>query len=113
MAFYNLKNIPEELVTPEKSTALAKMITGGSVELAILRFSGGEGAKTHSHPQEQILYMLKGRMKVLTEEGERVIGPGEAAHFEPNVPHGTVMLDDVECISVKSVIDGLGHRPPA
>ena len=110
MPFYDFRDIAEELVTPDKSTAMARMITGSQVELAILRFNAGEGAKVHSHPQEQILYMLKGRMKVTTEGAETVIGPGEAAHFAPNVPHGTVMLDDVECISVKSVIDGLGHR---
>lgn len=111
MTFYNFNDIPEELVTPEKSTAMARLITGTQVELAILRFNAGEGAKVHSHPQEQILYMLKGRMKVTTEGRETIIGPGEAAHFAPDVPHGTVMLDDVECVSVKGVIGGLGHRP--
>ena len=55
--------------------------------------------------------MLKGRMKVTTEGKDTVIGPGEAALFAPDVPHGTVMLDDVECVSVKGVIGGLGHRP--
>jgi quercetin dioxygenase-like cupin family protein len=109
MPFYNFKDIPEELVTPGKSTAMARVITGTQVELAILRFNTGEGAKIHSHPQEQILYMLKGRMKVTSEGQDTVIGPGEAARFAPNVPHGTVMLDDVECVSVKGVIGGLGH----
>ncbi|WP_137389064.1 cupin domain-containing protein [Rhodoligotrophos defluvii] len=111
MPFFDFNDIPEELVTPEKSTAMAKLITGTQVELAILRFNAGEGAKMHAHPQEQIVYMLKGRMKVMTEGSETIIGPGEAALFAPNVPHGTVMLDDVECVSVKGVIGGLGHRP--
>lgn len=111
MTFYDFSKIAEELVTPEKSTAMAKMITGSQVELAILRFKAGEGAKEHSHPQEQIIYMLKGRMKITTGGEVTTIGLGEAVHFAPNVPHGTVMLDDVECISVKGVIDGLGHRP--
>jgi quercetin dioxygenase-like cupin family protein len=110
MPFYDLKDIPEELVTPDKSTAMARMITGTQVEFAILRFNKSEGAKIHAHPQEQIVYMLKGRMKVTTEGRDTVIGPGEAALFAPNVPHGTVMLDDVECVSVKGVIGGLGHR---
>ena len=111
MPFYNMQDIPEELVTPEKSKAMARVITGTQVELAILRFNAGEGAVVHSHPQEQILYMLKGRMKVTSEGKETVIGPGEAALFAPNLPHGTVMLDDVECVSVKGMVGGLGHRP--
>jgi quercetin dioxygenase-like cupin family protein len=111
MTFYDFKDIPEELVTPDKSAAMARMITGSQVELAILRFRKGEGARIHSHPQEQILYMLKGRMQVTTGGKDTVIGPGQAAHFAPDVLHGTVMLDDVECVSVKGVIGGLGHRP--
>jgi quercetin dioxygenase-like cupin family protein len=111
MPFYNFQELPEELVTPDKSKAMARMITGTQVELAILRFNKGEGAIPHSHPQEQILYMLKGRMQITTDGETTVIGPGEAAHFHPDQLHGTVMLDDVECVSVKGVVDGLGHRP--
>ena len=37
------------------------------VEFGILRFKAGEGAQIHSHPHEQIVYVLKGRMKVLSE----------------------------------------------
>jgi quercetin dioxygenase-like cupin family protein len=110
MPFYNLKDVPEELVAPGKSAAMARMITGSQVEFAILRFRKGEGAKVHWHPQEQILYLLKGRMQIKTDGRDTVIGPGEAALFAPDVPHGTVMLDDVECVSVKGVINGLGHR---
>jgi quercetin dioxygenase-like cupin family protein len=111
MPFYNMQDIPEELVTPDKSKAMARMITGEQVELAVLRFNKGEGAKVHAHPQEQILYMLKGRMEISTEGGTTIIGPGQAALFHPDQPHGTIMLDDVECVSVKGVINGLGHRP--
>ena len=53
MPFYHFKDIPEELVTPGKSTAMARVITGTQVELAILRFNKGEGAEIHAHPQER------------------------------------------------------------
>lgn len=110
MPFYNLKDVPAELVTPQHSTALGRLITGSQVEFGILSFKAGEGAKVHAHPHEQIVYVLKGRMKVFAEGKETVIGPGQAAHFPPDVPHGTTMLDDVEAISVKGVIDGVGHK---
>ncbi len=113
MPFFRFGELAEELVTPQHSTALGRLITGTQVEVAILRFKAGEGAKVHQHPQEQIIYMLKGRMRATTEDGDTVIGPGEAALFPPNFPHGTTMLDDVECVSVKGVIDGIGHKVPA
>jgi quercetin dioxygenase-like cupin family protein len=110
MPFYTLQDVPQELVTPKHSTALGRLITGSQVEFGILSFKAGQGAEVHAHPHEQIVYVLKGRMKVFTEGSETVIGPGQAAHFLPNVPHGTKMLDDVEAISVKGVIDGVGHK---
>jgi quercetin dioxygenase-like cupin family protein len=112
MPFFNLGDIAEELVTPQHSTALGRLITGQQIEFAILRFKAGEGANIHQHPQEQIVYMLKGRMRVTTEGRDTVIGPGQAALFPANVPHGTTMLDDVECVSVKGVIGGIGHKMP-
>jgi quercetin dioxygenase-like cupin family protein len=110
MSFYDLQHVPEELVTPQHSTALGRLITGKQVEFGILRFKAGEGAEIHAHPHEQIIYVLRGRMRVLTGRTERVLGPGEAVMFESNVPHGTVMLEDTEVISVKGVVDGVGHK---
>jgi quercetin dioxygenase-like cupin family protein len=110
MPFFTLNDVAEELVTPQHSTALGRLITGDQVEFGILRFRAGEGAKVHQHPQEQIVYMLKGHMQVTTEGHETVIGPGQAALFPSNSPHGTLMLDDVECVSVKGVIGGIGHK---
>lgn len=110
MPYFTLQDVPEELVTPKHSTALGRLITGEQVEFGILRFKAGEGAQVHSHPHEQIVYVLKGRMKVLSEGEETIVGPGQAALFHPNVPHGTKMLEDTEVISVKGVLDGVGHK---
>jgi quercetin dioxygenase-like cupin family protein len=110
MPFYTLQEVPEELVTPTHSTALGRLITGEQVEFGILRFKAGEGAQIHSHPHEQVVYVLSGRMQVMTEGETTVVGPGQAALFSSNVPHGTRMLEDTEVISVKGVVDGVGHK---
>jgi hypothetical protein len=54
--------------------------------------------------------MLKGRMQVTTEGEKAAIGLGQAAPFSANSAHGTLMLDDVECVSVKGVIGGVGRK---
>jgi ABC-type branched-subunit amino acid transport system ATPase component len=38
------------------------------------------------------------------------IGPGQAVVIPPNVPHSTLILEDSEIISAKSMVDGVGHR---
>ena len=107
MPFYTLQDFPQELSTPKHSAALDRLIAGSQVEFRIITFKAGHVAQVHSHPDEQIVYVLKGRMSVSTEGSETVIGPGQAVHFLPNVPHGTTMLDDIEAVSVKGVI---GHK---
>lgn len=110
MKHFNLAETKEELVTPQHSTAMGRLITGSQVEFGILRFKANEGAKMHAHPHEQIVYVLKGTMQVTSEGTTRDIGPGEAVLFPPNVPHGTKMLTDTEVVSVKGVVDGVGHK---
>jgi len=110
MPFFNLAEVAEELVTPQHSTAMGRLITGSQVEFSILRFKAREGANVHAHPHEQIVYVLRGKMRVMTEGTERDLGPGQAVLFPPNVPHGTKMLEDTEVISVKGIVDGVGHK---
>jgi quercetin dioxygenase-like cupin family protein len=59
---YQLENIPEEFVTPKHSTAYGRLITGTQVEVGLLRFKAGEGAKPHAHPHEQVLLVLSGKV---------------------------------------------------
>lgn len=110
MPIIDLEDITEELVTPKHSTALGRLITGEQIEVGVLRFKAGEGATMHSHPHEQVVIMLKGRMRVTLDGESTVIGPGQAAHFPPNVPHATEVLEDTELVSCKGIVDGVGHR---
>lgn len=110
MLFYNLAEVAEELVTPQHSTAMGRLVTGTQVEFGILRFKANEGAKMHAHPHEQVVYVIRGKMQVNMEGSSRVLGPGEAVLFPPNVPHGTTMLEDTEVVSVKGVVGGVGHK---
>jgi hypothetical protein len=52
MPIYQLEDILEEFVTPKHSTAYGRLITGTQVEIGLLRYKAGEGAKQHAHPQE-------------------------------------------------------------
>src|ERR671922_2420504 len=110
MPVIDIKDVKEEFVTPQHSSAFGRLITGSSIELGLLRYRAGEGAKEHSHPQEQILLLLKGRARA-TLGGEKMeIGPGQALHIPPNVPHSLSVIEDAEVISAKSIVAGAGHK---
>ena len=54
------------------------------------------------HPGEELIYVLKGRLKLFYGRSEYVLEPGDAVHFDPSVPHKASALDGVqaECLIV-------------
>lgn len=110
MPAIDLDQVPDEFVTPKHSTAFGKLITGHHIEIGILKYQAGEGAKEHAHPHEQISICLSGRSRVTLGGEVFEVGPGQAVVIPPNVPHSTLILEDSEIISAKSIVDGVGHR---
>ncbi len=48
----------------------------------------------HQHPSEQFSVILKGKMRFMIGDEERVLEPGELAHIPGNVPHPIESLDE-------------------
>jgi quercetin dioxygenase-like cupin family protein len=110
MSFHNFDAMPKEYVTPKHSRAYGELLTGESIEVGRLRFAKGEGANPHQHPQEQVMYVISGRLEVTLGGETKVLGPGEAFHATPMVLHNVTALEDTEVLSSKSLVDGAGHR---
>ncbi|WP_324669404.1 cupin domain-containing protein [Geochorda subterranea] len=111
MPVYRKGTQPEELVTPKYSKAYGSLITGEAIEVGVLRYKHGEGAVKHQHAQEQMMYVLHGKIQVEMDEEVRILGPGELAHMRPNVPHRVVAVEgEVTVLSCKNLVDGTGHR---
>ncbi|MCD8369140.1 MAG: cupin domain-containing protein [Clostridiales bacterium] len=85
---------------------------GGGVSRKILSYSknlmtvelhfpkGGTGAP-HSHPHEQIGYIVSGKL-VYHEEGEadQVLGTGDTYYVKPNAVHGIDVLEDTVLLDI-------------
>ena len=110
MPFYQIEDIKAEFVTPKHSTAFGRLITGEQVEVGVLKYKKGEGAHTHSHPHEQIIVLLSGRQRFTIDGETQDVGPGQAVHIPPNVPHSTHTLEDTEVVSCKGIVGGVGHK---
>ena len=110
MPVHKLSEIEEELVTPKHSTALGKLVTGEQIEVGLLRFKAGEGAKEHAHPHEQVLFVLSGRVRMTIGGEVHELGPRDVAHMPPNVPHSLSAIEDTEVVSAKGMVGGVGHR---
>lgn len=110
MPFFHFDKLEKEYATPKYSTAFGELVMGDKLEMGRLTFEAGEGAVEHAHPQEQIMYVISGRLRVEFREETQEIGPGSAFLAPANVKHRVTALEDTTVISVKDLVEGVGHK---
>ena len=66
-----------------------------------LTFEKGAVGAPHSHPHEQIGYIMSGKL-VYQEEGceDRILGTGDTYYVAPNVVHGVQILEDTKLLDI-------------
>ena len=107
MPFFNWSEMDRSVISPHYSTAEGPTIKGGKIEVGRYRYAAGTGAKPHRHPQEQVINVLSGKMRVRVGEEERVLGPGDAVLIPPNTEHEAWTVDgEVEIVSCKDIVAG-------
>ena len=52
----------------------------------------------HTHPYNEIRYMLKGKMIINTKDKKIILNPGDIAEVKKNEPHEAIVLEDCEYI---------------
>lgn len=101
-------HMPWEKVTPELSR---KIITGKNEMLALVLLEKDAFVAEHSHPSEQITYILEGALKLWVSGQEVLVRTGQVLVIPPNVPHKAVALEKTLDLDVFSPIrqDWLDH----
>jgi len=54
----------------------------------------------HSHKEHQIGYVIKGRLKFITENSEFIAKEGDSYVFDSDEKHGALILENTEVIDV-------------
>jgi len=54
----------ENVIAGQYSAARGPVLRSEKIEVAKIRFAKGEGAQWHAHPEEQVIYVLRGRLEV-------------------------------------------------
>jgi quercetin dioxygenase-like cupin family protein len=61
--------------------------------LAEFIFEKGVEVPEHTHPHDQVGYVVSGRMRMVIGEQVLECGPGDSYHAPPDVPHGGTALE--------------------
>ena len=79
-----------------------RMIVGENEMVVRWEFRKGGFAGRHSHPHEQIVMMVSGRLRLGVADEETLMGPGDIVVVPPNVPHEAEALEDTVVIDIFS-----------
>ena len=96
-------NIPAMEFKQKKVGIRGKIITGEKMQLCYICLSPGV-TTYHSHPHEQMGYILSGKVELTIDDEKKICGPGEAYYIPSNIRHGFKVLPkgDLEYIEIFS-----------
>ena len=83
--------IPMELLSPLINR---QFISTENVTVARFFLRKGASVPEHSHPNEQIAFVLSGKMRFVMQDKDITLAPGETLCIPPNVPHRAEALED-------------------
>lgn len=97
-----LRHIPWDSVPVESLNPLLgrQLVVGQNVMLARVLLKKGCVVPEHSHPNEQVTYVLDGALKFWIDGREIVVGRGETLTIPPNMPHKAEALEDTVDLDV-------------
>jgi quercetin dioxygenase-like cupin family protein len=104
MTFYRLANL-ERTGVATKESGQQPAIRGERMEMGYYRYPAGTKKPPHSHPEEQIVAVIRGNLGYSVAGDIRILGPGEAVYIAANVEHENWSVDgEVEFVSCKNLL---------
>jgi len=76
--------------------------TGVSMYQMLARLDAGSRMPEHHHVQEQIVHVLKGRMRLIVAGVPHELTAGQALYLASNVPHGVETIEETEVLDTFS-----------
>jgi quercetin dioxygenase-like cupin family protein len=100
----------DNVVTPQYSPeGRGPVLRSNALEITQMSFPAGGGSTFHHHPEEQIMYVLSGLLRIRQGDddnySEYEVGVGEANFNPSNIRHSTEALQPTVVLSIKNVVD--------
>jgi unsaturated pyranuronate lyase len=95
--FGSLAAIPEEKIS-DKITR--RMLAGQKGMMVWWKIGAGTHVAAHSHPHEQLVWIIKGKMEFRIDKERRVLEAGGIAVFPGGVEHEGWCHEDTEVVDI-------------
>lgn len=78
------------------------LTSGKTMYQMIAELDAGSRMPEHRHPQEQVVHILTGRMRLIVEGTPHELVPGDSFYLAGNVPHGVETIENTRVLDTFS-----------
>lgn len=106
--FHQWEDFPEREISylkgrPESSKLLVRIMSSERMMVTNIHARKGAFVPLHHHAAEQIIVVLKGKIKAMMgKDSSKILGPGGIWVVPSNHPHGVKYMEDTEALEVVS-----------
>ena len=97
MPFHRFENMENKNITAHLSSARGPVIEGSHLFFCLNQKNAGTGSELHYHPNELLIFVVRGKVNAVVGKDRRVAGPGTFIIIPPNVRHSVKATEDGEC----------------
>lgn len=97
MPFYRFEDIESQYLTPHLSTGKAPVIDGRYLYFCLLHKNAGTGSEPHYHPNELLIFPLRGKINAIVGKDRRIVSPGTFVHAPAYARHSMKATEDGHC----------------
>ncbi len=89
------------------------VIEGELTQVGVMTIPAGQSSAPHTHPNEQWIYLLAGRLRAVVDGVERRLNPGELMYIPAGIVHSVDVLpgDDAKFFTCKDLRHGITGTP--
>lgn len=97
MPCYRFEDLESSYLTPHLSTGKAPVIEGRYMYFCLLHKDAGTGSELHYHPNELLIFPVRGRINAIVGRDRRIVSPGTFVHAPAYARHSMRATEDAHC----------------
>jgi quercetin dioxygenase-like cupin family protein len=97
VSFHRFEDIESHYLTPHLSTGKAPVIDGRYMYFCLLHKNAGTGSELHYHPNELLIFPLRGKINAIVGKDRRIVSPGTFVHAPAYARHSMRATEEGHC----------------
>jgi len=94
LTFHRFEDFESHYLTPHLSTGMAPVIEGQYMYFCLLHKNAGTGSELHYHPNELLIFPVRGKINAIVGRDRRIVSPGTFVHAPAFARHSMKATED-------------------